>query len=146
MAKPGYSIRVAHWSEDQPQLRLVREKVFIEEQQIPLELEWDGEDSEAVHLLALDTEQQPIGTARLLPSGQIGRMAVIKAWRNQGVGRALLARLLAEAEQGDFPEPFLNAQLTALCFYEHQGFHRHGESFLEAGIPHQRMTRRSPDE
>ena len=141
MSRPSCFIRLARWPEDQALLKQVREKVFVEEQQVPVELEWDGEDAEALHLIALDAEQRPIGTARLLPSGQIGRMAVIKAWRNRGVGRALLKRLLAEAEQGDYPELFLNAQLTALPFYLQQGFHPEGGVFHEAGIPHQRMTR-----
>ena len=136
-----FSIRRARWPEDETRLKQVRENVFVKEQRVPVELEWDGEDAEAVHLLALDAAQHPIGTARLLPSGQIGRMAVLKEWRNQGVGRALLNRLLAEAKQSDYPELFLNAQLTALAFYAQQGFQPEGEVFHEAGIPHQRMTR-----
>lgn len=141
MVKPAYTIRTTRWEEDQERLKQVREKVFVEEQQVPLELEWDGEDAEAIHLLALDTNLHPIGTARLLPSGQIGRMAVIKEWRKQGVGSALLEQLLTEAKQVNYPELFLNAQLSALPFYEQLGFHAEGEVFHEAGIPHQRMTR-----
>jgi predicted GNAT family N-acyltransferase len=141
-----FSIRLAHWPADQALLRQVREKVFIEEQRVPAELEWDNTDSDALHLLALDGEQRPIGTARLLLSGQIGRMAVLEPWRRRGVGSALLRRLLAESTKGDYPELFLNAQLSALPFYEKLGFRARGEVFHEAGIPHRRMLRRTPDE
>ena len=141
MANPKYTIRPAHWKEDKRLLRQVREKVFVEEQRVPLELEWDYQDDQAFHLIALDIDQQPIGTARLLPSGQVGRMAVLKAWRNLGIGSALLERLLSEACDGDYPELFLNAQLTALPFYAQQGFVPEGKVFKEAGIPHQRMTK-----
>ncbi|MEN8178028.1 MAG: GNAT family N-acetyltransferase [Pseudomonadota bacterium] len=141
MGKSSFFIRLAHWPDDERLLKQVRERVFIQEQQVPKDLEWDGEDHQALQLLALDAEQNPIGTARLLGSGQIGRMAVLEAWRNQGIGSALLKRLLTEAEQGDYPELFLNAQLTALPFYQRQGFQAEGDVFDEAGIPHQRMTR-----
>ncbi|MDJ0805991.1 MAG: GNAT family N-acetyltransferase [Gammaproteobacteria bacterium] len=143
MSEPAFSIRRADWPEDEALLKLVRMRVFIEEQQVPKELEWDGEDHQALQFLALDAEQRPIGTARLLPSGQVGRMAVLKAWRNRGVGSALLLRLLAEAAQGNYPELFLHAQLTALPFYQRHGFQADGEVFYEANIPHQRMTRRA---
>ncbi|MEN8167793.1 MAG: GNAT family N-acetyltransferase [Pseudomonadota bacterium] len=142
MSRPSFFIRLADWDKDQLLLKQVRKEVFIEEQEVPLELEWDGEDAAARHLIALDAEQRPIGTARLLPSGQIGRMAVIKTWRSQGVGTALLKQLLMEAKSSGYPEPFLNAQLSALPFYAQQGFYPEGEIFQEAGIPHQRMTRR----
>jgi predicted GNAT family N-acyltransferase len=122
MSKPSFFIRIADWDEDQVLLKQVRKEVFIEEQEVPLELEWDGEDAEALHLIALDAEQRPTGTARLLPSGQIGRMAVLKTWRNRGVGTALLKQLLMEAKNSGYSEPFLNAQLSALPFYAQQGF------------------------
>lgn len=139
MSDPAFSVRRAHWPRDAAALRLLRQRVFIEEQQVPQELEWDGEDEQALHLLALDPAQNPIGTARLLPSGQIGRMAVLQDWRKRGVGSALLARMLEEAARGDYPGLFLHAQLSALPFYERQGFEAQGEVFYEADIPHKRM-------
>jgi predicted GNAT family N-acyltransferase len=139
---PLYAIRIAHWPQDQALLRQVRSQVFVREQRVPETLEWDDMDNQALHLLALDEVESPIGTARLLPSGQIGRMAVLSPWRRRGIGSALLRRLLAEASQGDWPELFLNAQLSARRFYERQGFRAEGEVFEEAGIPHLRMTRR----
>jgi predicted GNAT family N-acyltransferase len=141
----AFTIRLAHWSKDQQLLRQVREQVFVQEQLVPMELEWDGLDDQALHLLALDARQRPIGVARLLPSGQIGRMAVLKPWRRRGVGSALLQRLLSEATKAAFPELFLHAQLTALPFYTRLGFRPVGEVFEEAGIPHRRMNR-SPDD
>ena len=136
-----FSIRLAHWPADQDLLRQVRQQVFIEEQRVPEALEWDGTDDDALHLLALDASGRPIGTARLLPSGQIGRMAVLEPWRRRGVGSALLQRLLTEAAKGNRPTLFLNAQLSALAFYTRYGFTPQGEIFQEAGIPHQRMSR-----
>ena len=141
-----FSIRIVHWPQDQALLRRVRQRVFIEEQRVPEALEWDGTDDAALHLLALDETGRPIGTARLLPNGQIGRMAVLQPWRRRGVGSALLRRLLDEAAQGDWPELFLNAQLTALPFYIRHGFSPAGEVFAEAGIPHRRMTRSPSDD
>ena len=136
---PRFSIRVAHWTAEQSHMKQVRKTVFVQEQQVPLELEWDGKDAEALHMLALDENQKPIGTVRLLPSGQIGRMAVLRPWRNQGVGQALLDGLLAQAAKGHYPRLFLNAQLTARPFYAKRGFIAEGDEFMEAGIPHQRM-------
>jgi predicted GNAT family N-acyltransferase len=131
-----FGIRRAHWEQDRERLRRVRETVFVQEQQVPAELEWDEWDPSARHLLAVDAEGGPIGTARLLPNGHIGRMAVLAAWRGQGVGSALLAELLRLA---DGPT-FLNAQTSALGFYRRHGFRAEGEEFMDAGIPHQRMS------
>ena len=125
---------------DRAALKAIRLAVFVREQGIPQELEWDQADAQAIHLLALaEPEGTPVGTARLLPSGQIGRMAVLPEWRGRGVGTALLRGLLTIARQGDHPRPFLNAQVSALHFYLRAGFHPVGEVFEEAGIPHLRM-------
>ena len=128
------------WPDQAEQLKQVREQVFVVEQKVPLDLEWDGRDPEAVHLLARDRQGRPIGTARLLPGGQIGRMAVLPGWRRKGVGRALLLGLLRQAAQETNCKPFLNAQTSALSFYQRLGFRPEGEVFMEAGIPHQRMV------
>jgi len=138
--RPGYLVRRADWGEDEKALRLVRTRVFIEEQAVPEELEWDGADEGAVHALALDEAGHPIGTARLLRTGQIGRMAVLPAWRRRGVGRRLLRELLSIAAEEAYVEIFLNAQTSALPFYLRAGFVPVGDEFNEAGIPHRRMT------
>lgn len=145
MNDANYAICIADWTKDKSLLQQIRETVFVKEQGVPLELEWDEADEQALHLLALDSARRPIGTARLLSSGQIGRMAVLKTWRKRGVGSALLNQLLAIADQGDYPTLFLNAQQSALPFYARHGFEAEGDIFHEAGIPHQRMTRQKHD-
>ncbi|MBL3599610.1 MAG: GNAT family N-acetyltransferase [gamma proteobacterium endosymbiont of Lamellibrachia anaximandri] len=142
MIKPAFQIRIAHWPEDQVLLKQVREIVFVHEQQVPPTLEWDGLDEGALHLLAVEQGTgEPIGSSRLLPSGQIGRMAVIRSWRGRGVGKALLQKLLVTADQNSYPSLFLNAQSTALSFYAQHGFVAEGDEFMDAGIPHRRMTK-----
>jgi predicted GNAT family N-acyltransferase len=134
----GYTVRPADWASDKNALRQIRDLVFIEEQGVPAELEHDGEDASAIHLIAEDLQGEPIGTGRLLPTGQIGRMAVMPAWRNCGVGHALMRALLTEASSRRL-RPFLNAQQTAKRFYLDFGFSPVGPEFMEAGIAHQRM-------
>lgn len=147
MPQPGphYEIREANWPDDLPALREVREKVFIEEQGVPREMEWDEADPLSLHLVAEDADGRPIGTVRLLPNGQIGRMAVLPAWRNQGVGSRLLSRVLEKADSGKYPHLFLNAQSRAVVFYRRFGFSEQGEEFMEAGIPHYRMELKIDD-
>lgn len=140
-----FGVRQARWDQDGAALRLVRMRVFVKEQGVPVELEWDGADAGALHLLAFDLEQNPIGTARILPSGQIGRMAVLPAWRGRGVGSALLLEALVLAAAPERPVPFLHAQTSALAFYHRHGFRAQGLEFWEAGIPHRLMVyRESP--
>ncbi len=141
MNEPFY-IRRARWPEERESLRLVREAVFVQEQGVPLALEWDGRDEEAFHLLAEDRQGNPIGTARLLPEGHIGRMAVVKPWRGRGVGTALLRAMVEEGRRRKLEWLVLNAQLEAVPFYERAGFHALGEVFEDAGIPHRRMELR----
>jgi predicted GNAT family N-acyltransferase len=140
MSDTDYTIRQASWPEDRPLLRQVREAVFVEEQGVPLEMEWDDDDIMAYHLLALDSAQRPIGTARLLGSGQIGRMAVLPAWRRRGVGAALLTQLLQHAEATGQKHLFLHAQIAAEAFYAKAGFTSQGKIFHEADIPHRKMV------
>ena len=134
-------VRRADWMRDRDHLRYVRETVFVHEQQVPLEMEWDEQDEACVHVLALDGDGAPIGTGRLLPDGHIGRMAVLPGWRGQGVGGALLTELVQIARERGFSEALLNAQVQAIAFYTRHGFAAEGPEFLEAGIPHQTMRR-----
>ncbi len=140
MSDADYSIRQARWPEERELLRQVREPVFVEEQGVPLEMEWDDDDLMAYHLIALDSRRQPIATARLLGSGQIGRMAVLPDWRGRGVGAALLARLLQQAEAKGQTKLFLHAQTEAEGFYAKAGFTPVGKVFHEADIPHRKMV------
>jgi predicted GNAT family N-acyltransferase len=136
-----YTIRSANWQDDGLLLRIIRETVFVKEQQVPVELEWDEFDNDCLHLLAIDTSGRPIGTARLLSDGHIGRMAVLKEWRGKGVGSAMLSRLLAETDDRHIRQAVLNAQTVAAGFYKKFGFQVVGEEFIEAGIPHVKMIR-----
>jgi predicted GNAT family N-acyltransferase len=136
-----YTIRSANWQDDGLLLRIIRETVFVKEQQVPVELEWDEFDNDCLHLLAIDTNERPIGTARLLSDGHIGRMAVLKEWRGKGVGSAMLSRLLAETDDRHIRQAVLNAQTVAAGFYKKFGFQVVGEEFIEAGIPHVKMIR-----
>ena len=135
-------VRLAHWQKDNAALRRIREAVFVAEQAVPAELEWDDEDIEAVHFLACEGDF-PIGTARLLADGQIGRVSVLKDWRGLKVGDALMRAAIEAAEQRGLRVQKLSAQVHAAPFYERLGFRIEGDEYLEAGIPHVLMVRHS---
>jgi predicted GNAT family N-acyltransferase len=126
----------APWKEHGDALKKIREVVFIEEQQVPREIEWDGADDDSHHYLAINELGQMVGCARLMASGQIGRMAVLKEHRGNGIGAQLLDEALAHAKELGFDEVFLHAQTYALDFYRKAGFVPFGDEFTEAGIPH----------
>ena len=137
----SFTVCIANWQDDALALSAIRETVFILEQQVPVELEWDGLDADCLHVLAADAAGNPIGTARLLPDGHIGRMAVLKEWRGRGVGSALLRVLLKEVKKRQQPQQaVLNAQTYAAGFYAKFGFQTMGEEFMDAGIPHVKMV------
>jgi predicted GNAT family N-acyltransferase len=136
-----FCVDVADWGQQQAHARPLREAVFIDEQQVPAALEWDDDDARSQHAVARDASGAAIATGRLLPDGHLGRMAVLPAWRGRGVGRAVLESLLEAAAQRHLGELVLHAQTHASGFYEQCGFVAEGDTFLEAGIPHQRMRR-----
>lgn len=138
-----YRICVVNWQDEAVALRDIRTAVFIYEQQVPEDLEWDEFDPVSLHVLALNSNDQPIGTARLLPDGHIGRMAVLKEWRGKGIGSAMLQRILEESSHRGMQKVMLNAQMAAIKFYEKFGFQVSGEEFMEAGIPHIKMILQS---
>lgn len=129
----------ADWDTLQRELGEIRHAVFVAEQQVPEELEWDGEDPYARHWLAYDDDGQPVGTARLTRSGQVGRMAVLPEHRGRGIGSALLKAIVKHARRQDRRELFLHAQQHAIGFYERAGFVVEGPEFMDAGIPHRVM-------
>ncbi len=141
MNEPSFNVAMVDWGDAETDIRLVRDTVFVQEMNIPAELEWDGADESCLHVLARDESGSPIGTARLLQSGQIGRMAVLEPWRGQGVGSAMLEKLLAAARDANITEVWLHAQLSVVDFYRDAGFAAIGNSFISAGIPHQKMVR-----
>lgn len=136
-----FAIRTARWTDAEPALRSVRHAVFVVEQRVPASLEWDDADGASLHALAVDADGAPIGCARLLPDGHIGRVAVLTAWRRRGVGHALVARLIDEARRRGDVRVIVNAQVDAMPFYARYGFVATGDVFDEAGIPHRVMER-----
>ncbi len=143
-----FRILPAQWPQDAGALRSVRDAVFIVEQRIAPQDEWDDLDDASRHVLAVDAAGQAIGCARLTPQRRIGRMAVLAAWRGHGVGMALLQHLVAEARALDWDEVQLSAQTHALPFYERAGFVAFGDLYQDAGIPHRMMRlplRNAPD-
>lgn len=136
-----FSVEDNNWSELQASARPVREAVFVREQQVPEGMEWDGYDAPSRHVIARNAAGMPIGTGRLLPDGHIGRMSVLPDWRSHEVGSALFERLLQLAKSCRMPRIELHAQSHAAGFYARYGFAVEGPEFMEAGIPHVRMTR-----
>jgi len=135
-----FHVEIANYETDIDALRAVREPVFVVEQQVPIELEWDELDPRSTHIIAFDSATgQPIGTGRLTPEHKIGRMAVMPEWRGRGVGAMLLIRLMDIARERGIDEVVLHAQVRAQEFYRRHGFEPFGERFMEAGIEHQSM-------
>lgn len=141
MSTRAFTIIDADYERDLQLLRAVREPVFVHEQQVPIELEWDELDPLSVHVIAIDSDGQPVGTGRLTPQRKIGRMAVLGPWRGRGVGAALLVRLIDIARSMSYPAIELHAQLSAADFYRRHGFDAYGDVFEEAGIDHVHMRR-----
>jgi predicted GNAT family N-acyltransferase len=130
------------WYVNRAELQAIRRAVFVVEQHVPEELEWDADDARSQHVLAYAPDGAAIGTGRLLPDGHIGRMAVLKPWRGRGVGSALLMRLLGLALEQRSEYARLHAQTHAVEFYAKHGFTATGDEFMEAGIPHRLMVLR----
>jgi predicted GNAT family N-acyltransferase len=121
----------------------IRRTVFIDEQHVPEEIEMDADDAQAFHALAVD-RQTPVGCGRMVAHDdyvKIGRMAVLRERRGEGIGRSILEFLMERAKQQGFRRAVLHAQLTAEGFYLKNGYIPEGEVFEEAGIQHRRMSR-----
>ena len=142
--QPTYSIKTGSWAELGADAAQVRTEVFVHEQKIPPDMEWDEADQTAFHAVAYNTLGQAIGTARLLEhtpkTAKIGRMAVKRVLRGSKIGRDLLRVLVGCAKQRGHQEVMLHAQRSAQGFYARAGFLAKGEPFEEAGIPHIEMT------
>ena len=134
-----FTLRSADWQRDADEIRRIRELVFVVEQAVPSEIEWDGLDPMCLHALAEDRNRDAVATGRLHPSGKIGRMAVVQKWRGHGVGAALLQHLIAAARERNLKDVYLHSQTRAMGFYARQGFIAEGDEFDEAGIPHRLM-------
>jgi YbgC/YbaW family acyl-CoA thioester hydrolase len=138
-------VRVGAWRELEAAARPIRAGVFVDEQKIPADMEWDEADPDAVHAVAFNRLGRALGTGRMLEHvpgvAKIGRMAVARSARHCGVGRAVLDALLAAARARGDRQAMLHAQLGAAPFYERAGFIRRGPEFDEAGIAHVEMLR-----
>ncbi|MEV4785147.1 GNAT family N-acetyltransferase [Streptomyces tuirus] len=150
----SYQVRVAEDPGDREACFAVRKEVFVAEQGVPEDLEYDAYDAGAVHVLAVGPDGVPLGTGRLLhgeaavaqtgadPSvGSLGRLAVAGAARGLGVGAALVRAIEDAARARGLTAVDLHAQTHALGFYERLGYEPYGPEYLEAGIPHQGMRR-----
>ncbi len=143
---PAFVVKPVNWQASRDKLHAVRRSVFVEEQKVPEELEWDDADERAYHVLAMTADGTPIGTGRLKIDCHIGRMAVLKPWRGRGVGSAILRTLIEFAEKEGCAVVRLHAQIHALAFYASQGFKSTGGEFEEAGIPHRMMELTFPQQ
>jgi len=134
-----YVTRKLPWSEAKELSRALRSEVFIDEQQVPKDIEWDGRDEECIHVITT-LEDMPVATGRLMPDGKIGRLAVKSNQRGKGLGDTTLCTLIEEARQLGLLRVYLYAQVSAQAFYQKAGFKPYGEVFVEAGIDHQAMS------
>ncbi|MFC8507072.1 GNAT family N-acetyltransferase [Streptomyces sp. NPDC057411] len=154
MTGPAYTVREAAAAEDREACFAVRREVFVEEQGVPQELEYDSYDATAVHVLAIRQDGVPLGTGRLLTGadataktgadasvGSLGRLAVNKAARGLGVGAALVRAIEDAARGRGLAAVDLHAQTHALGFYERLGYEAYGPEFPDAGMPHRAMRR-----
>jgi predicted GNAT family N-acyltransferase len=135
------SIQITHWHDAKSLVMPIRHEIFIKEQEVPEKLEWDEFDQDALHAI-VKKENQVIGTARLIIDNtiaKIGRMAIQKKYRQQGIGQELLSALIQKAKEKGAQECILHAQTHAIAFYAKVDFEPNGPIFDEAGIPHVEM-------
>ncbi len=127
------------WEVSSGVLADIRHKVFVEEQHVPVEEEIDEHDQHAAHWLAYGPNDKAMATSRMLSDGHIGRMAVLKEYRERGVGSSLMRNMIRYAIREGMDQMFLYAQIKAVPFYEGFGFIAQGDPFMDAGIPHKTM-------
>ncbi len=133
------NVKCVNFEDYSNEISFIRNCVFVKEQNIPKDLEWDGQDYSAYHYLTFTKADDIIAYARLFPSGKLGRVAVLKPWRNQGVGSLLVSTICDDAQTHNIATIQLSSQISAMQFYIKLGFRTNGDTFLEAGIEHQAM-------
>ncbi|MDN3246776.1 GNAT family N-acetyltransferase [Streptomyces sp. ZSW22] len=151
---PSYRVRIAEDAADREMCFAVRKEVFVAEQQVPEDIEYDAYDAVAVHVLAVREDGTPLGTGRLLHGeaaaaktggeaavGSLGRLAVTREARGLGFGAALVRAVEEAARARGLTAVDLHAQTHALGFYERLGYEAYGPEFPDAGIPHRAMRR-----
>ncbi|MFG6466958.1 YbgC/FadM family acyl-CoA thioesterase [Roseateles sp. BYS87W] len=143
--QPVVDVTLGDWASLGAEATAIRREVFVEEQHIPADMEWDSADATCLHALARNRFGLALATGRLLEHvpgvAKIGRMAVLRPMRGTQIGRQVLDALMAKARQQGYREVLLHAQLSAENFYLRAGFQRRGEPFEEAGIAHVEMVR-----
>lgn len=143
--RPVVDVRVGSWAELGGAAGVIRQTVFVDEQRIPAEMEWDSADEGCVHAVAFNQSGAALGTGRLLPHvpgvAKIGRMAVLRGMRGGQIGHQVLQALMQAARARGDREVLLHAQLSAAAFYARAGFAQRGAVFEEAGIAHVEMVR-----
>lgn len=138
MLATDFKICTGSWAELKQDAQSIREQVFIQEQKIAAEDEWDAEDATALHFIIYD-QYQAIATARLLNDYSVGRVAVLKVSRGLGIGKLLMQAVIEYAKQHQYEFLKLSAQVHAIAFYTQLGFKREGAEYLDCGIPHIEM-------
>ena len=131
-------IKTVDFNKHIDEIKKIRTTVFIEEQNVTEELEWDEFDEDSTHFLAYYNDI-PVGTARLLKDGHIGRMAILKVYRNRNIGKNMLKYILNIAKTKLLTKIELSAQEHAIEFYKKLGFVVISKVYLDAGIPHYDM-------
>lgn len=134
------NIKIVDFDSNFSEIEEIRTSVFIKEQNVPVELEWDEFDNDSTHIIAY-YDNKPVGTARLLKDGHIGRMAVLKPYRNQTIGKNMLKYILEIAQKKSLDNIKLSAQEHAVDFYKKFGFIITSDVYMDAGIPHYTMKR-----
>ena len=139
------TLQTGSWQALGPAASGVRTTVFVHEQRVPADMEWDDADATAVHAVAYNRLGQPLATGRLLPAhngvARIGRMAVERVVRGTSMGRSILEALADVARARGDQAVLLHAQCSAQAFYEKLGFTPQGETFDEVDIAHIEMVR-----
>ena len=139
-----FDIAIVSWSDRQAEITSVRRAVFVEEQNVPESIDFDGTDPDFIHVLATDKTGRPVGTARINRKGKIGRMAALKKYRRRGIGRKMIQVLMNYGREIAITDFHLSAQITAVGFYEKMGFEPYGEEFIEADMKHINMKMKNP--
>lgn len=134
-----YQVKHGCWDQLQQDAKLIRTQVFICEQGITEADEWDDQDVISQHFVIYD-QDQPIATARLLQNHSVGRVAVVKAYRGQGIGQMIMLEIISYAQKQRLSVLTLSSQVHAISFYEKLGFTVQGNSYDECGISHIEMT------
>lgn len=135
----NFRLILGAWDELQKAASQVRFAVFVEEQNVPVDMELDEFDTVSDHAVIFDDQGQALATGRLLPDGHIGRMAVMSSARGSGLGAQVLLALIGLARQKSKAKVMLSAQLHAIGFYQRYGFVEEGEIYVDCAIEHKDM-------